>query len=330
MATLNQSEAVDLVAGALRSWGATAKTAHTVAEHLVDSDLSGHPSHGTRQMIRYRDLIDRGECEIGAEPVVVRSDGVLIEVDGRRGLGHPAMALAIDSGVSAALDQGAAVVSVVQCGHTGRMGAWAERAARQGAATMMVLAASDPPFVLAAAPGTAPALQTNPLTIGIPTSDEPLILDMATSAVAGGKVMVARAEGTTLPEGVLIDGLGQPSVNPEDFFNGGALLPAAGHKGFGLGTVIEALSVCLTAADAPGRRPTSGALIVCIRVEAFRPRDEFDRSVDQLRDRIRSSGLGRPVLLPGEPERTARHGRIEVEVGDDVLSLLAQAQPTSG
>jgi LDH2 family malate/lactate/ureidoglycolate dehydrogenase len=326
MPTLSPTKARGLVADALRRWGASADVADTVAEHLVDADLSGHPSHGTRQMIRYRELIARRECDIGVEPVVIHSDGELLVIDGKSGLGHPAMALAVDHAATKAHDAGVAIATVIQCGHTGRMGAWAERAAAQGMATLIALAASDPPFVLAAGPGARPALQTNPLTIGMPTADEPLVLDIATSVIAGGKVMVAHAAGTSLPEGAIVDAQGKPSVDPADFFSGGALLPAAGHKGFGLGTMIEALAVCLTGADGVGLKPTSGAMIICVRADAFRPRAELHESMDALRSRIRSSGVDSTVYLPGEPEADSRKHSV-LEIDDDVLEVLREVQP---
>jgi LDH2 family malate/lactate/ureidoglycolate dehydrogenase len=272
-------------------------------------------------MIRYRGLVDSGECQVGAAPSVLRNEGPFVVIDGNRGFGHPAMALAIDTAADTTNREGLAAVAVVQCGHTGRMGAWAERAAAHGMVTLMALAASDPPFALAAAPGTKASLQTNPLTIGVPTADDPLVLDMATSAVAGGKVMVARASGTSLPEGVLIDAEGRPTTDPEDFFNGGALLPAAGHKGFGLGTMVEALSVCLTGADEAGLAPTSGALVICLRADAFRARGRLERSLDALRARIRGSSVTVPVLLPGQPEAESRMNAA-LNMGEDVHALL--------
>jgi hydroxycarboxylate dehydrogenase B len=326
MPTLSPPEARTLVTGALRRWGASLDAADIVAAHLVDADLSGHPSHGIRQMIRYRDLIARGECDIRAEPVVSRSDGALLVIDGRSGFGHPAMALAIDSAAAKAQDTGVAIATVIQCGHTGRMGAWAERAAAHGMATLIALAASDPPFVLTAAPGARPALQTNPLTIGMPTADDPLVLDIATSVIAGGKIMVAQAAGASLPEGAIVDAQGKPSVDPADFFSGGALLPAAGHKGFGLGAMIEALAVCFTGADGVGLRPKSGAMIICLRADAFRPAAELEESIDSLRSRIRDSGINTTVYLPGEPEATTRAGGV-LQIDDDVLELLRQAPP---
>ena len=94
---------------------------------------------------------------------------------------------------------------------------------------------------------------------------------MATSAVAGGKVVVAAAHGDRLAPGILLDRHGEPTEDPREFAAGGSLLPAAGYKGFGLSAMIEALSIGVVGADGDGMRPRSGALVICIAGDAFRP-----------------------------------------------------------
>src|SRR5205814_9359123 len=134
--------------------------------------------------------------------------------------------------------------------HAGGMRAWAAGGAARGMATLITVAESSGQLIASAGPGAAPALQTNPLAVGVPAVGDAIVLDMATSAIAGGKIDVARARGMQLPEGSILDRDGRPTTDPNAFFAGGSLLPAAGHKGFGLSTVIEALSIGLTGADA--------------------------------------------------------------------------------
>ena len=159
----------------------------------------------------------------------------LTTIDAEQGLGHPALALAVDSAAANAATHGIAAAAVIRCGHAGRAGAWAERGARRGCMTIIALGGTTPPFAMTAVPGATPALHTNPLAVAAPASAEPLLLDMATSMIAAGKAPVALARGTSLPEGSIATKDGRRSLDPAEFADGGALLPVGGHKGFGLG-----------------------------------------------------------------------------------------------
>ena len=131
-----------------------------------------------------------------------------------------------------------------------------------------------------------------------------MILDMATSLVAEGKVAIAATRGTTLPEGAIVDKEGIIAAEPAAFYDGGSLLPAAGHKGFGLAAMVEALSVSLTGAGES--RPAEGALVICIDAGGFRPESDVRASIEALRSRLHASGRECAVLAPGEPEARAR------------------------
>ena len=129
---------------------------------------------------------------------------------------------------------------------------------------------------------------------------------------AAGKVAVAASRGTALPEGSIVDRNGIVSADPAAFFDGGALLPFAGHKGFGLAAMVEALSVSLTGAGAG--RPAEGALVICMDASGFRPANEVRESVENLRTRLHASSREYDVLAPGEPEALARsEGTVLVE-----------------
>src|SRR5262249_51734601 len=134
------------------------------------------------------------------------------------------------------------------------------------------------PFSVAAAPGAEPALQTNPIAVGVPAPGVPLLLDIATSVVAEGKIALALAGGRSVPPGMLVDADGRPSTDPAVLYAGGALLPSGGHKGFGLGAIVDALAICFTGADAAGSSPPDGALVICLRAEEFRPLPEVEES----------------------------------------------------
>jgi LDH2 family malate/lactate/ureidoglycolate dehydrogenase len=321
MSELSPAEAKQLVEQALLRWGATARVADCVADHLVDAELAGHPSHGIRQMIRYHGLVERGECDLRVEPVVLSRSGAVTRIDGGGGMGHPAAALAVDLAAGAATEFGVGMSAVIRCGHAGRMGAWAERGVSHGMVTLVVLAASDPPFQMAASAGSAPALQTNPIAIGVPAEGAAFVLDMATSLIAGGKAMVAHARGEQVPEGAMIDASGQPTTDPGAYFAGGALLPAAGHKGFALAAIIEAMSTSFIGADEPGLAPVSGTVVICADAGVFRPIGEVRSSVEVLRHRLHAAARTTTVYAPGEPEALSRKAT-SVSIDEDVVAIL--------
>jgi LDH2 family malate/lactate/ureidoglycolate dehydrogenase len=301
---------------ALLASGALAEVAELVAAHVVDAELAGHPSHGLRQIPVYCANAGSPGNDLTVLPEITDQTQSLTTIDAHAGLGHPALALAVDSAAAGAREAGIAAAAVICCGHAGRAGAWVERGAAQGCVTIVLLGGTTPPFAMVAAPGATPALHTNPIAVGAPASGSPLLLDIATSMVAAGKVPIALARGGSLPEGAIATVDGRRSGDPAEIARGGALLPVGGHKGFGLSALVEALSVSLTGADGAGCDPQEGALVICVDTAAFRPTGEVVSSLDALRARLRdSSGPGVPVLAPGDPEagsRSAAAGSVDV------------------
>jgi len=306
---------------ALAVAGASDANAACTAGYLVDAELAGHPSHGLRLVPQYCELAGTDGHRLDAVPRVVEVRDALSVVDAAGGLGYPALELAVDAAVATALEVGIGACSVIRCGHAGRAGAWVERAVDQGAVAIVMLGGADPPFVMAAGPGSAASLHTNPVAIGVPAEGPPLILDIATSLVAAGKVAIASSRGTALPDGAIVDRNGIVTADPAAFFAGGALLPFAGHKGFGLAAMVEALSVSLTGAGAG--RPAEGALVICVDAGGFRPASEVRSSVESLRSRLHASSGERDVIAPGEPEARARAGAA-VLVESALLERLRQ------
>ena len=327
--TLDPIEAGRLAELALTRAGASSSNGACIAKHVVDAELAGHPSHGLRLIPRYCEAAGTDGVRLDAEPRVVDVRGALSVVDAAGGLGYPALEIAVDSATRSALETGVGACSVIQCGHAGRAGAWAEQAVAKGAVAIVLLGGADPPFVMAAGPGSVASLHTNPIAIGVPAEGPPFILDMATSLVAEGKVAIAASRGTALPEGAIVGHDGEITSDPAAYYEGGALLPFAGHKGFGLAAMVEALAVSLIGANAADLRPREGALVICLKTSAFRPEVDVRSSVEELRVRLHASGRERTVLAPGEPEAFARASST-IAVEGDLLAKLRQlaASPT--
>jgi LDH2 family malate/lactate/ureidoglycolate dehydrogenase len=232
------------------------------------------------------------------------------------------MKLAVETAIELASEFKVGVAGVIRAGHTGRMGAWVEQAAAAGMHAITMLAASDPPFALAATPGADAVLRTNPLSLAAPTTSDPLVLDMAMSVVSESSVVTAASRGEQVPHGVFADRFGKLSTNPVDYLDGGALMPAGGYKGFGLAVLIEALCVGLTGADEVDLRPVSGALVICMTSDLFRSEADCMRSNRALQERVRASGNdGVRVEAPGDRSRIQRASQV-VMVDDDIVVVL--------
>ncbi len=306
--------------------GATESNATRVTEALVDSSLVGHDSHGVIRIVQYIQAIEAGHLKPAAEPRVVKETASSSLVDGMWTFGQVSAEICMKKAIQQAKQQGIAVSGLVNAYHIGRLGEYSEMAQKAGVIGMVLAGGFEgvggskgtgvSPFG-----GVGPAFGTNPISFGIPSGKEPpVMVDFATSAVAGGKVSLARAKGVPLPPGCIIDKDGNPSTNAEDFYNGGQLLTFGGHKGYGLAVVIELLGQALTGSDGckddtlGGVTYTrSGSLFVAIDAGIFRPSGDFTEVADATIRRIKAippaPGFDE-VLLPGEPELRTRAKRL--------------------
>lgn len=333
------SEATITVERILAALGTPQEQARQVAASLVLANQVGHDSHGVVRLVEYASFVDRGLVEPAAEPFIASGDGAVRVIDGANGWGQVASKFAVQTVGDLADQFGVASVSVRNCNHIGRIGEYAELLAARGL-TSMIWCNADP----AVAPfgGIDRILGTNPFAVGVPVENEgPVVLDFATAASAEGKLRVARATGKTVEPGAIIDSKGNPSVDPEDFYAGGALLPFGGHKGYGLSVFIELLGGALS-----GNHPSitsrwnagNGVMIVAFTPTAFVPAADFALDVSDTVHALRNatpSHPDRPVLVPGDIEASVRAERaVEVpiadEIWDGVLALLAEREAAAG
>ncbi len=321
--------------------GATQETARVVAGSLVEANLVGHDSHGVLRIPQYVRQVRQGEVQPAAHPRVLAARQATALLSGEWGFGQVAGRAAADEAVTRAREYGIAAVGVVRCNHLGRVGEYVEQAAAAGCAAMVWLGG----LKTAAVPhgGSRQALGTNPLTVGFPVEGEhPAVLDFATTAVAAGKIMAARAAKKPLPPGCIVDGQGRPTTDPEAFFDGGALLPFGGHKGYSLAVLIELLGQALTGAEQYGgdaggspieRR--SGALFCVVDTAAFRPAGEAAAAARRIVDRLRSNppapGVER-VFTPGQPEAQTRQTRIAagIELPEETWRSITETAEAVG
>ena len=307
--------------------GSPPDIADAVARSLVLADLSGHPSHGVMRIPDYVSYIDEGLVDPRVRPSVKQATANAVFVDGHWGFGQITAAEAVAEVVKLAKASGIAMAGMMNCNHVGRVGEWVELAAASDVIAIMTVGGPSD-IVTAPFGGAETALSTNPIAAGVPAgSRDPMILDYATSAQAVGKIRIAQARGLPVPENSILDASGNPSTDPEDFFDGGLLLAFGGHKGYALSILVDALGSGLTGSELTDRYHKLGAVLIGIDPGVFRPRDEYGAAVDGLFDRITgvepAPGFSE-VLIPGEPERRARSEQLAtgVEVAPATLQTL--------
>jgi LDH2 family malate/lactate/ureidoglycolate dehydrogenase len=311
-----------------------------VARHLADNNLAGHDSHGFIRIIQYIRQVKEGLIIPAAKPEIVSESPCLAQVVGHYGFGQVTATFATELAIHKAKKQGVSCVAMRYLRHLGRLGAYAEMASREGCAA--ILYCSTGGQALSAAPfgGSKRRLGTNPIAMSFPSEEEgPIVSDFATSVASEGKVRVYRARGQKLPEGWILDKEGRPSIDPNDYYDGGTLLPvggSAGHKGFCLAFMTDLFGGILSGDDfpgAPGNALSNGSLIVAIDIERFAPlaavRSKVSRMVNFVKDVPPAEGYEH-VMYPGEKEARSRieRRRKGVEIEDDtwnqVLALVKE------
>ena len=298
-----------------------------IAHHLVDSNLCGVESHGIMRILQYVDQFRSGYMKPDTGPTISREDGFFLVIDGQAGHGIPAMELAYKSAARVARAKHISITSIINVGHTGRHGAFADQYADDGFLSILIGGGNREVWrQVAPYGGCEPKLPTNPYCIGFPGDERgPLVLDFATSMLAGGWIYAAQNAGGHLPENCIIDRNGMPSVKPADYFDGGSILPAAGQKGYGLALAAELISEALI-----GPVQTEGNwLLVMINTSAMTPLDGLRSRASLIFDDILSCKPApgfEKIEIPGQRERHLRRasgGIIELpkNTWDEVLAL---------
>lgn len=308
MLTFPVEPLTEAAAQILAAAGTPADIARDVAGWLAGADLAGHPSHGIMRVPWYVHDIKSGQTMPAERPTVARETDTLVVIDGRYGFGFLSAATVTKRVVDKAKRAGVAIGGVIRCNHIGRLGAWAELAAEQG--MVFWLTYGGPKYFNVVPFGGAQGnLATNPMTFAAPAGDaDPMIVDFATSAVAGGKLWVARDKGQDVPADWVVDKHGRPTTKTAEYFDGGALRTAGGHKGYALSLMIEILSANLTA-TATDAKSTLGVFALGIEPSAFGAGDAYAASTRATFQRMRATPPAEgftEVQIPGDYERRSR------------------------
>jgi len=298
----------------LQQAGVDQEAAGCAAVALATTDAMGVFTHGTKLLAGYLKKLQGGGYSATAQPVVEREGPGWAIVDGQSALGQVGCGFAVRLAMQKARQVGIAYVGLRNTGHIGAAGYFASIAARGGFLAMIT--GNDIPSV--AAPGSTKAvLGSNPLAYAVPVAGgDPVLLDIATAAVAGGKVYAAIQRGERIPDTWLIGPDGRPTTDGRLYPQQAALAPMAGHKGYGFGIWCELLSSILPGGnmtwqvgswifDEPSRPSWHNASFIVLDVATISAPGEFDRRLRELIDELHAAptaeGVDR-VRLPGERE----------------------------
>ncbi len=293
----------------LKLAGAQQEHALSVSESLVLAQESGHTSHGVMRLNEYVDFVKRGQIITSAVPQLFSERGAILNIDGQWGWGQIACKLAVNLVAEKALNFGIACAAINSCNHIGRLGEYVEMLSKKSLVALMFC--NTGPSV-AAHGGKVRLFGTNPFAAAIPSIDGDIVIDFATAGTAEGKLRVAHANGDQVPKGLVITKDGEPTTDPGAFYDGGALLPFGGHKGYCLSLLIELLGGALSGIH-PAMNNSydhgNGTILIAMNPDFFVGTSQFSEDISESKRRIKDSPTVHahsPVLLPGELEEIAR------------------------
>jgi LDH2 family malate/lactate/ureidoglycolate dehydrogenase len=321
------------VAALYRAVGLPGDHATLVADTLVRADMWGHSSHGVMRVPWYLDRVRNGVMKPVTDSVRVVDGGAIAVVDGREGVGQVIARDAMLDAVARAKRHGVGVVSVRNSNHHGALGFFTRLAAQAGCIGM--LAANGGP-AMAPWGGKRMTLGTNPWSIAAPAGRHPpMVLDMANTVVARGKIFLARQKGIPIPEDWALDAQGRRTTDPVAAL-AGVILPMAKHKGYAIALVMDVLagvlsgSGILTEVNSPYKtdKPSRcGHFFLALDIEAFGQRATFEARMEQMIAEVKAVPLAPgfdEILYPGELEarNEARHERDGLELPERIVADL--------
>lgn len=331
----------NFVAAVYRSAGVPQDDAAFVADTLVQADLWGHQSHGVLRLAWYYARLRSGAMLPVTAPETVLDGGAVAVLDGRDGVGQIVARHATGEAVRRARLHGVGVVSVRNSNHFGTCMYFTGMGAREGCITL--LATNGGPN-MAPWGGMKKMIGTNPWSVSAPAGRYPtMIMDVANSGVARGKIFLAQQRHEPIPDNWAIDSAGAPTTDPRAALEG-FILPMAGHKGYAIGIIVDMLSGVLSGSSFlddvhgpydPVNRSGAGHFFVAFNVEAFQPRAQFDARMEAYIERLKAVPVAPGhdgVYYPGEIEarNDAKHRVEGLLLPQDTLADLARVGQLAG
>lgn len=340
------------IASVLTAWGMPADQVATTAELMVEADARGIDSHGIGMLPQYHDRRNEGKIIVPGDIRIVKDLPAMTFIDAGHALGHVPAKMAMQSAIDKAKDMGVAIGVVRESNHFGAAGVYSTMALEQGMIGICMTGTSQRSIVPPRA--REPMYSTNPIAMAAPAARNPAFnLDMATSTVAVGKLNIYRRAGKPMPVGWALKEDGSPQTDAEAAFYAtpkrmtplGGTQDGGAHKGYGLAMMVDILCSVLTGSNfgghelstgKPGKFTNIGSFFLAIDPVFFRGEPgAFEADMDALIDQmhgITPMDPAQPVLVPGEPEETARAERLAngVPMTDTLYGEVKRVAEESG
>ncbi len=330
---VNHARLQQMVSEVFRRGGSAVEEAALVASHLVRANLAGHDSHGVGMVPTYVHHLGTGHVVPNTPAKLTRDDGALLMFDGQRGYGRRVAGEAMAAAIARCRETGLGVVTLATAHHIGRVGAYGELASEAGLVSLHFVNVAGHRGLVAPFRGKDARFSTNPICIALPgtAAQPPVLLDMATSEIALGKVRVARNTQHPVPAGSLVDSEGRPTTDPNVMYQEpfGALMPFGRHKGYGLAVLAELLAGGLSGGGTiQPDNPRLGGIVnnmFSVLVDPLRLAglDWLQREIDGFVSYVKASppvDREAPVLVPGDPERITREDRLRTGIPVDATT----------
>lgn len=322
-------QAEEFVAAIFERNGVAPVSARSTARALVAAEAAGQGGHGFRRIPAYIGQLRAGKANGEAQPVATQLRPGVLSIDAGHGYAYPAIDLAIDQLPAMARAQGIALAVIGRSHHAGVMALTVERLAEQGLVAFMV---ANAPASMAPWGGIKPLYGTNPIAFAAPIAGaDPLVIDLALSKVARGKIMAARQKGESIPDDWALDSQGRPTTDPDEAING-TMVPAGDAKGAALALMVEVMAAGLTGGnfgfqassllDDTGTAPSLGHTIIAIDPQ-IAGNDVFANRLSQMASEIEGQENAR---LPGRRSQGIRKHALEhgIVIDEDILSAISK------
>jgi LDH2 family malate/lactate/ureidoglycolate dehydrogenase len=328
---MTPEDARALIDRAMQSVGYHADEAATIADHLLDCELRGVTYGGLARAISIAERTIR--TGVSRTPIrVVKETTVSASIDGADHIGYVVAKRAMAVAIEKAAAGGIAIVGASNTWYTGMLSYYAEMAAARG--LVSIIASNASPWV-APHGATEGRFGTNPICVGFPSADEPVIWDIGTSAIMHAEVKLAEQLGEQLPAGVAFDSAGQATRDPAAAL-GGAFAAWGGHKGSGLGIVVQLLGALAGGPAIPGELADFGMVVIAVRPDLLTSPEDFARNVTAYAESVRRARPvpgGAPVRMPFDrsgAERRRRLAEDAIDVADAVYARLGEITKRDG
>ncbi len=338
---VNPLRLIEFATEVYRGAGVPEADARLIADTLVQADLWGHQSHGVLRLGWYLDRLRNGVMRPVTQPEFVVDAGAIALIDGHDGVGHVLTALAAQEAIRRAKAHGVAAVGVRHSNHFGTCMYYTRMGAEQGC--IMMLATNGGP-AMAPWGGRKKIIGTNPWSVAAPAGcHPPLLVDMANTGVARGKIYLARQRRESIPLGWAINAAGEPTTDPQEAIDG-FILPMAEHKGYAIATMIDMLSGVLTgsgflsAVHSPyktAEKSDCGHFLIAVNIEAFQPLAEFNARMERFIGEIKAVPPAQgftEVFYPGEREarNDIKNRTAGLQLPQDTLTDLTRIAGETG